>query len=74
MSNNTASSSTIEYGKTNVITIYGDKWERKKTIERLFRKENELWYSDIAEILGLDLRTVVDICKELIEEGKIEEC
>ena len=76
MSNYTASSPTIEfekYSKMSFVTVYGDRWEAKQKIEQLFKKRDVLWYSDIAEILGLDLELIVDICRELIEEGKIED-
>lgn len=46
--------------------------EAKREIERLFASTDEvLYYSDIAERLGLELRVVVEICKELIKEGEI---
>ena len=72
MSNYTASSPTLESGEGDYITVYGDRWEAKQKIERLFEKGKTLWYSDIAELLGLDLGLVVDICKELELEGKIK--
>lgn len=72
MSNHTASSPAIEVDERDSITVYGDRWEAKQKIERLFKERKELWYSDIAEILGLDLKLIVDICRELVEEGKIE--
>ena len=62
----------IEVDERDSITVYGDRWEAKRKIEGLFKKGKLLWYSDIAEILGLDLKLVVDICKELVEEGKIK--
>jgi len=47
--------------------------EAKREIERLFASTDEvLYYSDIAERLGLELRVVVEICKELIKEGEIK--
>ena len=73
MSNYTASGPVIESVEGNYITVFGNKWESKQKIERLFKKCKTLWYSDIAETLGLDLELVVDICEELIEEGKIKD-
>lgn len=44
----------------------------KDKIEELFKSSGILYYSDIAEKLRLDLEIVVNICNELMEEGKIE--
>lgn len=41
-------------------------------IIQLFSSGKTLYYSDIAEELQLDLELVVDICRELQENGKIE--
>lgn len=47
--------------------------EAKREIEGLFASTDRvLYYSDIAERLGLELRVVVEICKELIKEGEIK--
>jgi len=46
--------------------------EAKKEILELFSKGQTLYYSDIAEQLGLDLRLVVEICNKLQTEGEIE--
>lgn len=49
------------------------KEEAKKEIQELFASTDEiLYYSDIAERLRLDLTVVVEICKELIKEGKVK--
>ena len=72
MRNNTASSPTIEYDERDSVTVYGDMWEAKQKIAQLFREKVELNYLDIMRILRLDLKLVVDICQELVEEGKIE--
>lgn len=46
----------------------------KQEVEELFSSsKKDLYYSDIMEKLGLDLELVVEICKELIKEGKIED-
>jgi len=42
-----------------------------KEIKNLFLSGRTLYYSDIAEELGLSLRVVVDICNELKENGEI---
>ena len=48
------------------------KTEAKSEISELFETTQEpLYYSDIMERLGIDLELVVEICKELIEEGAI---
>lgn len=49
------------------------KEKAKKEIKELFASTHEtLYYSDIAERLGLELRAVVEICKDLIKEGEIK--
>ena len=45
--------------------------EAKKEIRELFQTGETLFYSDIATRLGLDLKLVVDICDELVEEGEV---
>lgn len=46
----------------------------KQEIEELFSStKGNLYYSDIMEKLGLDLELVVEICKELMKEGKIKD-
>lgn len=44
----------------------------KDKIEQLFASGRVFCYSDIAWELGLDLEVVVNICNELMEEGKIK--
>jgi len=46
--------------------------EARAEIRQMFSTGRTLYYSDIAEDLGLDLRTVVRICEELRSEGEIE--
>jgi hypothetical protein len=46
--------------------------EAKREINSLFSSGRTLYYSDIAEELGLDLRIVVGLCQELEDEGKVE--
>ena len=53
-------------------TVWGDRWENKEKIRRLFEERKESDYWDIMQILGLDLELIVEICEELEEEGKIE--
>jgi hypothetical protein len=48
------------------------KEQAKQEIQQLFSSGRTLYYSDIAEELRLDLELVVDICRELQEEGEIE--
>ena len=48
------------------------KEEAEKEILELFSKGHTLYYSDIAEQLGLDLKLVVEICNELQSRGEIE--
>lgn len=45
--------------------------EAKKEIRQLFKSGRTLYYSDIAEELKLDLKLVVDICRELQENNEI---
>lgn len=47
------------------------KEQAEGEILELFSNEQTLYYSDIAERLGLDLELVVDICKELENRGEI---
>ncbi len=46
--------------------------EAKSEIEDLFKKGDILYYSDISEQLRIDLELVVEICEELIKEGKVK--
>lgn len=46
--------------------------EAKQEITKLFSAGKTLYYSDIVEQLKIDLELVVDICDELIREGKIQ--
>lgn len=48
------------------------KEEAEKEILKLFSGGQVLYYSDIAEKLGLDLKLVVEICSELQSKGRIE--
>jgi len=48
------------------------KEQAKQEIQQLFSGGRTLYYSDIAEELGLDLELVVDICHELQEGGEIK--
>ena len=45
--------------------------EAKEEIRQLFKSGRTLYYSDIAEELKLDLKLVVDICRELQENNEI---
>ncbi|MDD3264872.1 MAG: hypothetical protein PHH02_03000 [Dehalococcoidales bacterium] len=45
--------------------------EATKEIQRLFATGKTYYYSDIAEELGLPLKTVVDICRDLENNGEI---
>ena len=45
--------------------------EARKEIRQLFLTGRTLYYSDIAEELKLDLKLVVDICREFQENKKI---
>jgi hypothetical protein len=48
------------------------KEEAKREIIKLFYKGQTLYYSDIAEELGLNLQLVVEICNELQNRGEVE--
>jgi len=48
------------------------KDQAKKEIAELFDKSGTLYFSDIAEMLRLDLELVVQLCEELEKEGKIK--
>jgi len=48
------------------------KKDAEKEICKLFSEGKVLYYSDIAENLGLDLKMVVDICDKLQKRGVIE--
>jgi hypothetical protein len=45
--------------------------EAKKEIQQLFSTGRTLYYSDIVQELGIDLETVVDICRELQKDKEI---
>ena len=45
--------------------------EAKEEIRQLFKSGRTLYYSDVAEELKLDLKLVVDICRELQESNEI---
>jgi len=45
--------------------------ELKREIRNLFSNGQTLYYSDIAEQLEVDLKSVVDICRELQENKEI---
>ena len=45
--------------------------QAEQEINQLFSSDRTLYYSDIAEELGLDLKLVVEICQELEEAGEI---
>ena len=47
------------------------KEEARREIRDLFSTGKTLYYSDIAQELGLELETVVAICNELQEQGEI---
>jgi len=46
--------------------------QAKQEIQQLFSSGRTLYYSDIAEELGLDLELTVDICRELQESKEIK--
>ena len=46
--------------------------QAEREIRALFTAGETLYYSDIAERLGLDLELVVEICRRLQEQGEIE--
>ena len=48
------------------------KEEAEKEIVKLFSERETVYYSDIAERLGIDLKFVVEICNELQNRGEIE--
>lgn len=43
----------------------------KQKIEDLFKSGKTLFFSDVAAALDIDLMLAVDLCQELIAEGKI---
>lgn len=49
------------------------KDQAKKEILELFSEDKVLHYDELAETLRLDLRFVVEVCNELVSEGKIGE-
>jgi len=61
-----------EVGQGEMIVL-GDvtKKELKHEIRKLFSNGQTLYYSDIAEQLGVDLKSVVDVCRELQENKEI---
>ena len=47
------------------------KKELKQAIRELFSNGQTFYYSDIAEQLDVDLKSVVDVCRELQKDGEI---
>ena len=47
--------------------------EAKEKVLKLFEEKGELDYVDIASVLDLDLKLIVEICSELEREKRIEE-
>ena len=47
--------------------------EAKESVLKLFEEKGELDYIDIASTLDLDLKLIVEICSELVQEKRIEE-
>ena len=45
--------------------------QAKEEIRQLFKTGGTLYYSDVVRNLGIDLRTVIEICDELKENGEI---
>lgn len=45
--------------------------DAKDEIENLFKEDRVLYFSDVAKELRIDLEVVVEICEELLAEGKI---
>jgi len=46
--------------------------QARQEVRQLFTSGQTLYYSDIAEELGLDLELVVDICRELEESREVK--
>lgn len=46
--------------------------QAKQEVQQLFSSRRTLYYSDIAKELSLDLELVVDICRELEENGEVK--
>jgi len=58
--------------ETKVVVLQqASKEEAKCLVRQLFDGSRALYYSDIAQELGLELQTVVEICDELQAEGEI---
>ena len=57
--------------ESTVILRSVDRVQALKEIEALFKEGETLYYSDVAEKLGLDLELVVDICNDLEDKGII---
>lgn len=47
------------------------KLSNKQKVYKLFRKGRVWYFSDISDKLNLDLEEVVNICQELLDEGKL---
>lgn len=61
-------SSSLLLSANFMTTEYKDA---KRRINKLFQLGDTLYFSDIADILGIDLRLVVQVCEQLSKEGKI---
>jgi Mn-dependent DtxR family transcriptional regulator len=49
-----------------------DRGQAKREIRELFQRGETLYYSEIADRLRLDIEVVVEVCRELMDEGEIE--
>jgi len=58
-------------GKRTIMFREMSREREKEEIRTLFRGSETLYYSDIVERLGINLRTVVEICDELKAAGEI---
>lgn len=54
---------------TNLMLKYTIK---KEILSLITKSKKNLYYSDISETLNISIQVVVNICKELIKEGKVE--
>jgi len=59
------------FGEEVIVLREITREEAKQEIRQLFQSGRTLYYSDIAEELKLDLKLVVDICREFQENKEI---
>jgi len=62
--------SSVQNGAVELRRLTKD--QARAEIMELFQSGGPLYYSDIVQRLGIDIEDVIEICRELEDEGRIE--